>query len=67
MLTHPYFKLKKIINGKILELEIGDIEIRPYSNFYSPVTPNECRLNNIDYSLEIIIKGMSINLDIINN
>ena len=45
---------------KILELEIGDIEIKPYSNFYSMVTPNECRLNNIDYSLEIIIKNMSI-------
>ena len=60
MLNHPYFKLKKKINGKILELEIGDIEIKPYSNFYSMVTPNECRLNNIDYSLEIIIKNMSI-------
>ena len=70
MLNHPYFKLKKKINTYILEIAIdnSDIEIRRKKNsLFSDLTPNECRLNNSDYFLEIIIKKISIKLHTAQN
>ena len=66
MLNHPYFKLMKKINNMKLEIIIDneDIEIRKKNkDLYSEFTPNECRLNNTDYLLEIIIKKMSIKIE----
>ena len=65
MLNHPYFKLIKKINNTTLHIIIDkqDIEIRKKKdNVYSEFSPNECRLNNSDYLLEVIIKKILIRL-----
>ena len=65
MISHPYFRLTKKINTMILDIIIdpSDIEIRKKTeDSYSESTPNECRLNNSDYFLEIIIKKMLIKI-----
>ena len=51
-----------------MKLEIiidkNDIEIRKKNvNSYSEYTPNECRLNNTNYELDIIIKKMLIKIE----
>lgn len=65
MLNHPYFKLIKKINNTTLHIIIDkqDIEIRKKKDdLYSEFSPNECRLNNSDYLLEVIIKKILIRL-----
>ena len=67
MLNNSYFKLNKKISGIDLRIDIDsdDIELKKYSssNLFSEFTPNECRLNDKTYALEILIKKVTIQLD----
>ena len=58
MINNPYFKLHKKINQHNLLIEINpeDISIRKDENDnFSKFNPNECRLKDKDYIIEIII------------
>ena len=65
MLNNNYFKLQKKIYGIDLKINIDpeDIELKNYSNVFSDFNPNECRLNDKTYALEILIKKVTIQLD----
>ena len=66
MINNPYFRLHKKINQHNLLIEINpeDISIRKDENDnFSKFNPNECRLKDKDYIIEIIISKITIKID----